>query len=105
MMWRAKCGVDGSCWSVESDVNPAPSGSFCPDCRAQKLAAPGVLNWRSDDERKKETQHLLRCRHDPRWAAEEILRLREIVWLYADPQQMKPEHKAFVETLYDGEDE
>jgi hypothetical protein len=35
---------------------------------------------------------LLRCRCDPRWASEEIARLREIVWCYVDPCNIQPQH-------------
>lgn len=47
--WRATCGVDGSHWMVKDAAeNPAPTGSFCPDCRERKMTAPGVLHWKPD---------------------------------------------------------
>lgn len=46
---RAECGVCRAAWKVENQQeNPAPHGSFCPDCRAGKLTAPGVLNWKPE---------------------------------------------------------
>lgn len=47
--WRAVCGVDGSAWKVDGVAeNPAPTGSFCPDCRERRMMAPGVLHWKPD---------------------------------------------------------
>ena len=46
--WVAVCGVcEGSfvVAKVDSADNPAPHGSFCPDCQARRLIAPGVLHW------------------------------------------------------------
>ena len=46
--WVAECGVDGANFVIACDgsgQNPAPHGSFCPDCRARGLIAPGVLHW------------------------------------------------------------
>lgn len=42
--WRATCGVDETHWTVESEENPAPYGSFCPACRAR--GSVGVLHWK-----------------------------------------------------------
>lgn len=44
-----------------------------------------------------------RCRHDPRWASEEIGRLRTLVGLYVDPLQVKPEHAEVVIEIKIGE--
>lgn len=52
--WVATCGVCEGNFAVRAaDVpeNPAPHGSFCPDCRAKKLMAPGVLYWQRRAER------------------------------------------------------
>ena len=46
--WGAQCLVCNSRFCVrkeDSPENPAPHGSFCPDCRSRKMAAPGVLHW------------------------------------------------------------
>jgi len=46
--WVATCGVCEGNFVIHedgSDKNPYPHGSFCPDCRAKRLMAPGVLNW------------------------------------------------------------
>lgn len=44
--WHAQCGV---CFTeavpIESADNPYPHGVFCPECRANKLKAPGVMNF------------------------------------------------------------
>lgn len=45
--WVARCGVcNGEFVVPNQEDNPAPTGSFCPDCRNNKLKAPGVLNWK-----------------------------------------------------------
>lgn len=46
--WVAVCGVcEGSFVVAKADneANPAPHGSFCPDCKERRLIAPGVLHW------------------------------------------------------------
>jgi hypothetical protein len=50
LKWRATCGVDGSRWVAEmiDDDNPPAGGSFCPDCQARQMMAPGVLHWKAD---------------------------------------------------------
>lgn len=50
LIWRATCGVDGSRWTAEmhDDNDPPRGGTFCPDCQARHLMAPGVLNWKAD---------------------------------------------------------
>lgn len=47
--WVAVCGLCEASFVVrakDSEANPGPHGTFCPDCRARKHIAPGVLNWR-----------------------------------------------------------
>lgn len=47
--WVATCGVCEGGFVVPGivqETNPAPSGSFCPDCRSTHLNAPGVLHWK-----------------------------------------------------------
>ena len=47
--WVAECGVCSADFVVrasDSLENPQPHGGFCPDCRARRLIAPGVLHWR-----------------------------------------------------------
>lgn len=47
--WVAECGVCDGNFALradDSEDNPAPHGSFCPDCRALGLIAPGVLHWK-----------------------------------------------------------
>lgn len=46
--WNARCGVCGMGWTVRQTPNPSPHGSFCPNCRNNKLSAPGVLHWKLD---------------------------------------------------------
>jgi hypothetical protein len=53
--WVATCGVCNSDFSVRASDSPnipSKSGTFCPDCRARGLMAPGVLHWklRHEDE-------------------------------------------------------
>lgn len=48
--WRATCGVCEASWKVEGEENPAPTGSFCPDCKKAGRMAPGVLNWKPDSD-------------------------------------------------------
>lgn len=45
VVWRATCGVCDAAWKVPQGDNPAPHGSFCPDCQARGMKAPGVLHW------------------------------------------------------------
>lgn len=47
--WVAECGVCEGQFAIraaDSPENPAPTGSFCPDCKQSRLIAPGVLHWR-----------------------------------------------------------
>lgn len=44
-MWTAHCHVCEANWNAEGEHNPFPRGCFCPDCRAEKRSAPGILNW------------------------------------------------------------
>lgn len=55
LIWRATCGVDGSRWTAQmkDDANPPAAGSFCPDCQARGMKAPGVLNWVADPPRQR----------------------------------------------------
>lgn len=39
-----------------------------------------------------------RCRHDPRWAAEAITKLREMAYLNIDPFAVRDEHKDLLKT-------
>lgn len=49
VMWRAICGVCSAGWKAgPMETNPAPNGSFCPDCQDKKMMAPGILNWFAD---------------------------------------------------------
>lgn len=46
--WVSECLVCLGAFSVravDSPQNPAPTGSFCPDCRENRRVAPGVLHW------------------------------------------------------------
>jgi hypothetical protein len=47
--WVSTCGVCGEFFAVRSEDapegNPFPHGTFCPDCQAKGLVAPGVLHW------------------------------------------------------------
>lgn len=50
--WVARCGVCLSAFAIQNadcQDHPAPNGSFCPDCKARGLMAPGVLNWHIRD--------------------------------------------------------
>lgn len=47
--WTSFCGVclaDFVIAAKDSVDNPSASGTFCPDCRARGMKAPGVLHWR-----------------------------------------------------------
>lgn len=47
--WVASCGVCYGNFVLLARTypdNPSASGTFCPDCRARKLIAPGVLHWK-----------------------------------------------------------
>lgn len=47
--WVATCGVCMGNFSIAAEDcpdNPSSSGTFCPDCRARRMKAPGVLHWR-----------------------------------------------------------
>lgn len=53
--WTATCGVciaDFAVRKSDSENNPAPHGSFCPDCRQRGLIAPGVLHWNPRSDRR-----------------------------------------------------
>jgi MinD superfamily P-loop ATPase len=48
--WVSECGVCNSPFAIrasdcDDNENPFPHGTFCPDCRARGLKAPGVLHW------------------------------------------------------------
>lgn len=46
--WVSECGVCEGNFVVraaDSEANPGPHGTFCPDCKATGLKAPGVLHW------------------------------------------------------------
>jgi hypothetical protein len=47
--WIAECGVCEGNFVITAEDSPeipSKSGTFCPDCRANNLKAPGVLHWR-----------------------------------------------------------
>lgn len=61
-VWRARCGVDGSRWVAEMhDDIPPPNGSFCPDCQARRLTAPGVLHWTADRPKTNPAERATHC--------------------------------------------
>lgn len=47
--WISRCGLCEASFvirAVHAAENPSPSGAFCPDCKARRHIAPGVLHWR-----------------------------------------------------------
>jgi hypothetical protein len=51
--WIAVCGLCDANFAIaakDSPDNPAPHGIFCPDCRARRHIAPGVLNWQKRED-------------------------------------------------------
>lgn len=56
-IWRATCGVCGADYICHPDkgsdpfANPAPHGTFCPECKKQGRNTIGVLNFRATEPR------------------------------------------------------